>query len=70
MDGTKTRRLAEYLDDYPTEVAAVARQVLNAELGKIHLQKAHNIKEEIKRIIEQTALSVEQQSDTTDRSEG
>ena len=59
MTAASSRKLTEYLDDYPAHVADVARQVLAAELGKLHLQLPRHIKEEIKRIIENAATELE-----------
>jgi hypothetical protein len=64
MEAGRARRLLDYLDDYPDEVAGIARAVLNAELGKLHLQRAYNIKQEIKLIVEREAQRLrESQSD-------
>ena len=57
-EAPRARRLLDYLEDYPEPVANIGRDVLNAELGKLHLQRAHNIKQEIKLIIEREAQRV------------
>jgi biotin-(acetyl-CoA carboxylase) ligase len=57
-EAPRARRLLDYLDDYQEHTANIAREVLNAELGKLHLQRAHNIKQEIKLIVEREAQRV------------
>jgi hypothetical protein len=62
VDGRKTKKLAEYLDSYPPAVREVARSVLNAELGQLHLQRAHNITAEIRQIVERQAALMERET--------
>ena len=64
MKTPRARRLLDYLDDYPDAVANVARAVLNAELGKLHLQRAHNIKQEIKLIVEREVQSLRRREES------
>lgn len=59
MDRRKTTKLTELLDAYPPAVRDIARGVLNAELGKLHLKTAYNIKEEIRQIVELQAVKIE-----------
>jgi hypothetical protein len=55
--------LMDFLEDYPDPVANVARAVLSAELGKLHLQNPRHIKEEIKQIVEREAQKPEVERD-------
>jgi len=65
MDGRKTTKLTEFLDPYPPDVRDIARAVLNAELGKLHLKTAYNIKEEIRQIVERQAVQMEDRTRLT-----
>lgn len=62
MDGRKTKRLTEFLEDYPPHVRDVARAVLNAELGKLHMKTAQGIKDDIRQIVEQQAVQLEHEA--------
>jgi hypothetical protein len=55
-DGSRLRRLMEYLDDFPPATRAVAKSILAAELGKLHMQHVTHIKSEIRSIIEKEAM--------------
>jgi hypothetical protein len=60
MDGTRrTKRLMDFLDEYPDPARTVAIEILKAELGKLHLQNPRHIKDEIRHIIEHEAAKVE-----------
>jgi hypothetical protein len=62
VDGRKTTRLTEFLDAYPHHVRDVARAVLNAELGKLHMKTAQGIKDDIRQIVEQQAAQMENEA--------
>ena len=59
MTAAGSRKLTEFLEAYPPHVRQIASQVLAAELGKLHLQLPRHIKEQIKEIIERTAIDIE-----------
>ena len=69
VDGRKTTRLTEFLEDYPPHVRDVARAVLNAELGKLHMKTAQGIKDDIRQIVEHHAVKMEHETRDSGASE-
>jgi hypothetical protein len=49
----------DFIDEYDDPVRTVSRDVLKAELGRLHLQNPKYIKDEIRQIIEREAVKVE-----------
>jgi hypothetical protein len=60
VDGTRrAKRLMDFMDEYDDPVRTVSKEVLKAELGRLHLQNPRYIKDEIRQIIEREAVKVE-----------
>jgi hypothetical protein len=54
----------DYLDDYPPAARSVAKSILAAELGKLHMQHVTHIRAEIRGIIEKEAAKVQAEEES------